>query len=131
MSRILSTDGGGDIPACTGQAPPGRHPPGQTPPGQTPPQADTPGQTPTPTATAADGTHPTGMHSCLYNVTAEGERGERTQASETSIGSLQVPMGTKRFRHNDHEYWQGTDLISFKNYISLINGFSLFPFSPE
>ena len=37
----------------------GRHPPGwQTPPGQ----ADTPLQQ---TATAADGTHPTGMHSCL------------------------------------------------------------------
>ena len=33
-----------------------RHPPGQTFPGQTPPQI----------ATAADGTHPTGMHSCLY-----------------------------------------------------------------
>ena len=31
-------------------------PPGQTPPGQAPPQQKT---------TAADGTHPTGMHSCL------------------------------------------------------------------
>ena len=48
---------------------PARHPPGQTPPppppsGQTPPspfwQADSPLQQ---TATAADGTHPTGMHS--------------------------------------------------------------------
>ena len=45
-------------------------PPGQTPPlGQTPPWADTPWHTPqadTPQqmATAADGTHPTGMHSC-------------------------------------------------------------------
>ena len=46
----------------------GRHPPGQTPPRQTPSpgqthphgQTHTPGQTPTP----ADGTHPTGMHSC-------------------------------------------------------------------
>ena len=43
----------------------GRHPP----PGQTPPQADPlPGQTPgadtPPTATAADGTHTTGMHYC-------------------------------------------------------------------
>ena len=35
--------------------PPGRHPPEQTPPVQIPPQQ---------TAAAADGTHPTGMHSC-------------------------------------------------------------------
>ena len=35
-------------------SPPGRHPTRQTPP---PPK----------TATAADGTHPTGMHSCLFN----------------------------------------------------------------
>ena len=34
-----------------GQTPPGRHPYGQT-------------HTPNQTATAADGTHPTGMHSC-------------------------------------------------------------------
>ena len=33
----------------------------QTPPGQTP---ALPGETPLETATAADGTHPTGMHSC-------------------------------------------------------------------
>ena len=40
----------------------GRHPPRQTP----PPCADAtpPGRHP-PTATAADGTHPTGLHSCL------------------------------------------------------------------
>ena len=43
--------------------PMGRHPPGQTPPGQTLPR-----QTPPPhqTATAADSTHPTGMHSCFF-----------------------------------------------------------------
>ena len=41
----------------------GRHPPGQThTPGQTPPRADTP---PNQTASAADGTHPTGMLSCV------------------------------------------------------------------
>ena len=50
-------------------------PSGQTPPGQTPsppppqadtPQADTPqADTPQQMATTADGTHPTGMHSCL------------------------------------------------------------------
>ena len=49
VAVILSTGG-------VGQAPPdrhplGRHPPESTPPGQTPP--------------AADGTHPTGMYSCL------------------------------------------------------------------
>ena len=37
-----------------------RHPPRQTPPGQTPLE----------TTTAADGTHPTGMHSCLQRCTA-------------------------------------------------------------
>ena len=42
-------------------------PPWQTPPGQTPPwAARPPGRHPLPpTATAADGTHPTGMNSCL------------------------------------------------------------------
>ena len=50
---------------------PGRHPQADTPQADTPsdrhtPQADTP-LTPHPqqTATAVDGTHPTGMHSCL------------------------------------------------------------------
>ena len=68
--------------------PSGRHPPGQTvPSGQTPPQTspypvhagihthtvlpsacwDTHPHPLTPAATAADGTHPTGMHSCLKN----------------------------------------------------------------
>ena len=47
----------------------GVHPPGQTPPEQTPPlyrhpRADTPPHPPGQMATAADGTHPTGMHSC-------------------------------------------------------------------
>ena len=45
------------IPACTGaDTLLGRHPPGRTP----PPWADTP----PPMTTAADSTHPTGMHSC-------------------------------------------------------------------
>ena len=52
--------------------PPGRHPPRadtpqtNTPSRQTPSQADTPlgRHPPRQTATAADGTHPTGMHSC-------------------------------------------------------------------
>ena len=39
--------------------PPDRHLPRQTPPKETPPS-----QTPPGTASAADGTHPTGMHSC-------------------------------------------------------------------
>ena len=61
-SVILST--GGVSQHALRQTPPGRHPARQTHPGQahTPP-----GQTPPPqeTATAADGTHRTGMHSCL------------------------------------------------------------------
>ena len=43
----------------------GIYPPGRQPPGQTPPWADTPMQTPT---KAADGTHPTGMHSFLQDM---------------------------------------------------------------
>ena len=61
LSVILFTGGGG---VC--QIPSRRHPP----PGQTHPWADTlPGQTPIQqTATAADGMHPTGMHSCFMFV---------------------------------------------------------------
>ena len=47
-----SVHGGGEVYTLIGRHPPiGRY---------TPPLADTPRQT----ATAADGTHPTGMHSC-------------------------------------------------------------------
>ena len=42
-----------------------RPPPGRHPPGRHPPCTDTPGRHPPPPATtAADGMHPTGMHSC-------------------------------------------------------------------
>ena len=57
---ILSTGGGG-----VWQIPPWADTPGQIPP---PPGRHLPRQTPAPpqqTATAADGTHSTGMHSCL------------------------------------------------------------------
>ena len=54
------------------QTPPSRHPPGQTPPRADTPWVGTPqgrhtppGQTPPKIATAGDGTHHTGMHSCL------------------------------------------------------------------
>ena len=49
---------------------PGRHSPGQIPPGWTPLLGRPPGQTPPSpeTATAADGTHPTRMHSCSSYV---------------------------------------------------------------
>ena len=79
---------GGCLPQCMlGYTPsPGRNPPGRHPLGQIPPWEDTPGQssawedTPWETcwdtqcpvhaginmATAVDGTHPTGMHSCLW-----------------------------------------------------------------
>ena len=63
VSVILFTGGGGVCLSTywdthpPGRLPLGRHPSRQTPhPGQTPPQQ---------TATAADGTHPTGMLSCL------------------------------------------------------------------
>ena len=68
-----------------GQTPPGRHPPRQTPllgrhpprqtlpPGRHPPRQTPPlGRRPAPpseTATAADHTHPTGMHSCIGKST--------------------------------------------------------------
>ena len=56
VSRILSR-GGVSASVHAGIHPPGRHPPGQT-----SPWADTPPRQQT--ATAADVTHPTGMHSC-------------------------------------------------------------------
>ena len=52
---ILFTGGGGGV----ADSPIGRHPLY----GQTPPWADTPPQM----VTAADGTHPTGMHSCYLH----------------------------------------------------------------
>ena len=42
----------------------GRYPPGQTSPLSRHPSSQTPPLVPQQTATAADGTHPTGMHSC-------------------------------------------------------------------
>ena len=67
LSVILFT-GGVCIPACsegvytpwTHTPTQDTHTPGRNPSRQTPPWADTPPQT----ATEADGTHPTGMHSC-------------------------------------------------------------------
>ena len=64
-----------DMPRCRHtprQTPPGQKPPGQTSPWADTSRVDTPGQTPRAdvplrqTATAVDGTHPTGMHSCLF-----------------------------------------------------------------
>ena len=46
MRKELCPRGWGCIPVCIGHTPPARHPP--------------------PTATPADGTHPTGMHSCFF-----------------------------------------------------------------
>ena len=69
-SVILSTWGG-----CVWQTPPAwADPSPRDPPWADTPWADTPRQTPPwadtplPAATAADGTHPTGMHSCFYAV---------------------------------------------------------------
>ena len=84
-----SVYGGGVQPHPLGRHPPGRHPADRHPLGRHPlgrhplckhPQADIPRQThplplvdtPLPpahqTASASDGTHPTGMHSCCFNV---------------------------------------------------------------
>ena len=62
--RCLSVHRGGVHPLAS------RHPLGrQTVLGQTPPGRQTPPrQTPQQTATAADGTHPTGMHSCSLEL---------------------------------------------------------------
>ena len=78
-SVILFTGWGGGVADTPHPPPPTRAdnlPPRQTQsPGQTPPRVDTPGQTllpvqtpPPETATAADGTHPPGMHSCLICI---------------------------------------------------------------
>ena len=55
------------IPPPPSRHPPRSRPPWSTPREQTPPRRRPPGSRPPPgeTATAADGTHPTGMHSCL------------------------------------------------------------------
>ena len=60
--------GGVYLSACwdthtPGQTPLGKHPTGQT---HTPGRTRPPGRHPPPAVTAADGTHPTGMHSCSY-----------------------------------------------------------------
>ena len=56
LGRSLGAD------TSLGRQPPGRDPPGQTFPGQTPPY---PVQAGIDMATAADGMHPTGMHTCF------------------------------------------------------------------
>ena len=67
MFSQVSVKNSGCVPACTGQGVVAD--PGHQPPRKDTPWADTPRQTHTspPTATAADGLHPTGngMHSCL------------------------------------------------------------------
>ena len=70
VSRILSTRWGEMYtPRQTPPPPPRQTPYADTPrqtPRQTPPKTDTP-LPPQQTATAADGTHPTGMYSCYAN----------------------------------------------------------------
>ena len=92
------------IPAGTGADTPSANTPRQTPPRQAPPWADTPsGQTPpwanTPlwadispkqTATAAEGTHPTGMHSCSVNSLRTTQRW-RARSLRGTFGGRHVP----------------------------------------
>ena len=72
LQACVCPHGGVCLSACWDTTPPSRHPPRSRPPWstpreQTPPRRRTPGSRPPPgeMATAADGTHPTGMHSCL------------------------------------------------------------------
>ena len=67
-SAILFMGGG-----CVSQHALGKTPPRKIPPVQIPP-ADPLGRPPPPTATAADGTHPSGMHSCTVNVSQKQEK---------------------------------------------------------
>ena len=61
---------GGEVYTPWADTPLGRHPPGQTTPwADTHWWADTPGQT----ASAADGMHPTGMHSCSFDLVRNGK----------------------------------------------------------
>ena len=90
MCQEFCPGGGMYIPAwIEADNPLSRHPPGQTPPGKThpspgqtppgrhplPPWADPRADIPPEMATAADGTHPTGMHSCSsLNLWCQGEK---------------------------------------------------------
>ena len=68
---------GGCLPPPRQKPPLGRYPPGQTPPSgrYSPPGRHSPhADTLTETATAADGTHPTGMYSCFMMVFNEIEK---------------------------------------------------------
>ena len=81
FTRVCHSVHGGGLPQCMlgyppprSRAPPGADPPGADPPGAEPPGSKHPpwsrhpqppqGADPPETATVADGTHPTGMHSC-------------------------------------------------------------------
>ena len=107
QASVILFTGGVCIPACTvadtlradtplgqtsqGRHPPGRHPPGQRhppgrhPPGRHPPGRHPPRQTPQQTATAADSTHPTGMHSCyrdlFYSRKLSGNKDKKERSS--------------------------------------------------
>ena len=74
-------------------SPLGRHPPGRHPPGQTSlvrhPRADTP--TPREMATAADGTHHTGMYSCCDIIFLAHIYRPLTKLREGNVSSHSVP----------------------------------------
>ena len=102
VSVILPT-GGADTPR--GRQPPWADTPKQTPPGQTPPSK---------TTTAADGTHPTGMDSCLTlcwelewevgNVCISLEVGDFTRLYET------LTTASSRYRADSH--WTTTSDVT-------------------
>ena len=110
VCQSFSSQGG-----CLSHTPPtpGHTHPGQTPSGQTPPWADTPRQIPlgqTPPhpvhtgidmATAVDGTHPTGMHSCLYLMFCswhwKNQQNNLIQEKSTFYAEFLVGKGIKRY----------------------------------
>ena len=50
-------------------------------------------ETPPPTATAAGGTHPTGMHSCLYNFPVDNADPDKNLVKGEFVGKFTTPMG--------------------------------------
>ena len=105
--------GGGGIPACTGADTPtwavhaGIHRPGRHPLGQTTPPPlgiHSPWAHPPPAATAVDGTHPTGMHSCFILVLDYSEFGNNEHLALTQrFLCIKITDGnSKKFVYNEH-----------------------------
>ena len=89
-SVILSTWGRG----CLADSTPGKQPAGLTP---------SPGQTPSQTATATDGTNPTGMHSCILENLAKSYVGPPQGWLPILRGILDPPLLKQEIINVSHE----------------------------